>query len=205
MGAADPGPADDPRVGWQDDGVASVSAAPPPLVLVTGDEELLVERAITRVLAAARKVEPETERRQAPAAGLTPAEFADLVAPSLFAEPRVVVVTGAQESTKDLASELLAYVRDPVDAVTVVVHHAGGARNKALADGFRKAGAHVVTCDRITKAGERADFVRQEIRQAGGTTSPDAVAALIDSVGTDLRELAAAAGQLVADTGGLVD
>ena len=68
-----------------------------------------------------------------------------------------------------------------------------------------KAGAAVVVCNKITKPAERIDFVRSEIRRAGGTTTPDAVAALVDAVGSDLRELASAASQLVADTGGMVD
>ena len=68
-----------------------------------------------------------------------------------------------------------------------------------------KAGAAVVVCNKITKPAERVDFVRSEIRRAGGTTTPDAVAALVDAVGSDLRELASAASQLVADTGGMVD
>lgn len=180
-------------------------ATPPPLILLRGDEALLVDRGVQRVVAAARKSDPETERREAAAAGLGVGEFADLVAPSLFAEPRVVVVRGAHEAAKDLAAALLRYAGDPVDGVTLVVQHAGGARNKPLADGLAKAGAAVVDCSKITRAAERMDFVRAEIRSAGGTATPDAVAALVDAVGNDLRELASAAGQLVADTGGMVD
>ena len=127
------------------------------------------------------------------------------MAPSLFAEPRLVVIRGAQEAVKDLAAALTAYCADPVEGVTLLVHHAGGARNKALADAMTKAGATVVACNKITKPAERIDFVRSEIRRAGGTTTPDAVAALVDAVGSDLRELASAASQLVADTGGMVD
>ncbi len=124
------------------------------------------------------------------------------MAPSLFAEPRLVVIRGAQESAKDLASALVSYSAEPVEGVTLLVHHVGGARNKALADAMTKAGATVVVCNKITKPAERIDFVRSEIRRAGGTTTPDAVAALVDAVGSDLRELASAASQLVADTGG---
>jgi DNA polymerase-3 subunit delta len=184
---------------------AGSSSAPPALVLVRGDESLLVDRAISRTLATARRVDPDVELREAPASGLTIGEFGDLVAPSLFAEPRVVVVRGAQEATKELAAGLLDYARDPVDGVILVVHHSGGARNKPLADALAKAGAAVAECARITRTAERLDFVRAEIRSAGGTTTPEAVATLVDAVGTDLRELAAAAGQLVADTGGMVD
>jgi DNA polymerase-3 subunit delta len=175
------------------------------LALIRGDEPLLVDRAVAATVAAARAADPEVELREATAAGLSPAEFADLVAPSLFAEPRVVVVRGTQEAGKDLAAALQAYLSDPVEAVTLVVHHSGGARNKALADAIAKAGAAVVECAKITRPSERIDFVRAEIRSSGGTTTPEAVSALIDAVGTDLRELASAAGQLVADTGGMVD
>jgi DNA polymerase-3 subunit delta len=181
------------------------ASAPPPLVLVRGDEQLLVDRAIGRVVTAARNADPETERRDATAAGLTPGEFSDLVAPSLFAEPRVVVLRGVQEAAKDLAASVLDYVAAPVDGVTLVVQHSGAARNKPLADGLAKAGAATITCAAITRPADRIEFVRGEIKAAGGTTTPAAVAALVDAVGTDLAELASAAGQLVSDTGGLVD
>ncbi len=176
-----------------------------PLVLVSGDESLLVDRAIARAAAAARKVDPDVERRDGAGAGLTVGEFSDLVAPSLFAEPRLVVIRGAHEASKDLAGALTRYADEPVDGVWLVVHHPGGARNKGIADALTKAGATVVTCGKITKLNERIDFVRAEIRRAGGSTNPAAVTALVEAVGSDLRELASAADQLVADTGGVVD
>ncbi|MEO5832768.1 MAG: DNA polymerase III subunit delta [Nakamurella sp.] len=175
------------------------------LVLVSGEESLLVDRAVTAAIHRVRKVEPGAERRESAATELTPQSFSDLVAPSLFAEPRVVVVRNAHEAGKDLVVALTGYLTDPVDGVTLVVQHAGGARNKALTDAVVKAGATVVQCSRVTKPAERLEFVKAEIRSAGGTTTPDAVAALVDTVGNDLRELASAANQLVSDTGGLVD
>ena len=177
----------------------------PRLVLVLGEESLLAERAVARAVAGARRADPDTERRDAEVSGLTPAGLADLLAPSLFVEPRVVVITGAAEAGKELAAALLVEGADPPEGVTLVVRHQGGARNKPLVDGLRKAGATVMTCDRITRPAERIEFVRQEIRQAGGLTTPDAAAVLVDAVGSDLRELASAASQLVADTGGRVD
>ena len=185
--------------------MAGVPAAPPSLVLIRGDESLLVDRAVQRATAAARRADPETERREAPTAGLGVGEFADLVAPSLFAEPRVVVLRGVQDATKELAAAVLGYAAAPVDGVMLVVHHSGGARNKPLADGLVKAGATVVECAKITRPAERIDFVRAEIKAAGGTATPEGVAALVDGVGNDLRELASAAAQLVADTGGMID
>ncbi len=177
----------------------------PSLVLISGEESLLVDRAVSAAIRRVRQAEPGAERRESPATELTVMSFSDLVAPSLFAEPRVVVIRGAHEAGKDLVGALTGYLDDPVDGVTLVVQHAGGARNKALTDACVKAGATVVQCSKVTKPAERLDFVKAEIRSAGGTTTPDAVAALLDTVGNDLRELASAAGQLVSDTGGLVD
>jgi DNA polymerase-3 subunit delta len=87
----------------------------------------------------------------------------------------------------------------------LVVVHAGGARNKAMADALRKSGAKVTTCAKVTRAEERSDFVRGEARRLGGRVEPAAIGLVLESVGSDLRELAAAVGQLVADTDGKVD
>lgn len=180
------------------------TAAPAPLHLVLGDEELLVERAVRAVVAAARAQDPEVEVRRMRAAEATPGDLAAVLSPSLFAEARVVVLEAAHEAGKDASAAILAHATAPGDGIVVVVQHAGGARNKALADAVRKAGAQVARCERL-RPDERTDFVRGEVRQAGGKIAGDAVAVLIESVGTDLRELASAAAQLVADTGGTVD
>jgi DNA polymerase-3 subunit delta len=177
---------------------------PAPLHLVLGDEELLVERAVQAVVAAARAIDPGVEVRRLRAAEATTADLAAALGPSLFGEPRVAVLEAAHEAGKDASAAVLAHAVEPGDGIVVVVQHAGGARNKALADALRKAGAEVVRCDKL-RADERADFVRGEVRRAGGTIVADAVGVLIDAVGTDLRELAAAVAQLVADTGGTVD
>jgi DNA polymerase-3 subunit delta len=178
--------------------------APAPLHLVLGDEELLVERAVQAVVAAARATEPEVEVRRVRAAEATAADLAAALSPSLFAEARVVVLEAAHEAGKDASAAVLAHAVGPGDGIVVIVQHAGGARNKALADALRTAGAQVARCDKL-RPDERADFVRAEVRRAGGRIAADAIGTLIEAVGTDLRELASAAAQLVADTGGSVD
>lgn len=179
--------------------------AVPPLHLVLGEEELLVERAVEAVIAAARAADPGVSVMRRRASELTPAELAEYAGPTLFSASRVIVITAAQEANKDLAAAILTHASAlPADVVLVVVH-AGGARGKALADGLATAGAKVTTCGRITRFEERADFIRAEVRRLGGRITADAVGVLIDAVGSNLRELAAATSQLVADTGGTVD
>lgn len=186
-------------------GVDGPAVTPVPLRLVLGDEELLVERAVATALAAARAADSATDLWRVSTATLTRSELAELVSPSLFAEGRVVVLDAAHEAGKDVVVAISDYVADPADGVSLVVLHAGGARGKALLDLLRGAGAEVTECARLTRYDDRVDFVRGEIRRAGGTISQDGVRVLIDAVGNDLRELASAASQLVADTGGSVD
>jgi DNA polymerase-3 subunit delta len=89
--------------------------------------------------------------------------------------------------------------------VQLVVEHVGGAKGKAFADGLKAAGATVVPAAKITRHRERVEFVRSEFSRLGGRCPDDAAEALLAAVGNDLRELAAAAAQLVADTDGRID
>jgi DNA polymerase-3 subunit delta len=179
-----------------------------PLQLVLGDEEFLVERAVSDLIAAARQVDPQAEHRQAAVSDLTPAELIELLSPSLFAEGRVVVLGGGQDAGKEIADAVLGHAREPGDGIVLVVVHSGGGRSKVAKDlpaALRKAGAEVTECGKITKPADRETFVRAEVRRAGGRIDAPAISALLETVGSDLRDLSSAASQLVADTGGSVD
>jgi DNA polymerase III subunit delta len=175
------------------------------LHLLLGEEELLVERAVEAIVGQVRAVDPAAELRRLRAGETGPGDLVESLSPSLFAEGRVVVLLAAQEAAKELTAAVLDVAGDLAEGMVLVVQHAGGARNKALADALRKAKAAVITCDRITRYEERAEFVRGEVRRAGGRIAQAAVGVLLEAVGSDLRELAAATSQLVADTGGTID
>lgn len=164
-----------------------------------------MERAIGDVVASVRAEDPETEVIDLGPGGLEPGRIAELTSPSLFGGGKVLVVRSGQDLGKDLTAEVLKYAKVPADDVVLVVVHPGGAKGKALVDGLTKLKARKISCPKVTRVGERVDFVRAEIRAAGGKISADAARGLIDAVGSDLRELAAACSQLVADTGGKVD
>lgn len=57
----------------------------------------------------------------------------------------------------------------------------------------------------MTKPADRLAFVRAEFRTAGRSATPEACQALVDAIGSDLRELASAVSQLTADVEGTVD
>jgi DNA polymerase III subunit delta len=178
---------------------------PTPLVLVVGPEELLVERAIASVVTAARQAHPASEIVEVEGAGYDAGALAVHASPSLFAEPRVVILHGLEDAGEALVNDLLSYLAEPAEDVTLVLCHRGGARGKKVLDAARDAGAQELECPAIKSDRDKTDFVTREFRSARRQISNDAVRGLVEAVGSDLRELASACSQLVADTEGRIE
>ena len=172
-----------------------------PITLVIGEEGLLIDRAVTAVIRATRAVDPDADVDDVDASTLGPGDLAGLLTPSLFGQRRAVVLRGAQDLGKEVAAEVTAYAGDPLSEVCLVLVHAGGQKGKALLAALAGS-ARRVEAQKITKAGERRDMVREELRAGGRPVHEQAVTLLVDAVGTDLRELCSAASQLLADTEG---
>jgi DNA polymerase III subunit delta len=177
-----------------------------PLTVVVGDEDLLVARAVSRTVRAAADQAPagevEPTVNDVEAGECSVAELAELLSPSLFAEERVLIVRNLQDADKDLAAALADFGDNPEPGVTMVAVHAGGAKGKAALDAMRGSGATVIEVSRIKSVREREQFAIDEVKAAGGRLDRDAAADLVGAIGNDLRELATAGRQLVADVGG---
>jgi DNA polymerase III subunit delta len=178
-------------------------ARPDPVTVIVGEEELLVERAVGAVLAGAA-AEDAPDVHDVAAGSLAPGELLALTAPSLFGGDCLVVVRGAQDAGKDVSAELQRLAESSAPDVILVITHAGGAKNKALLAGLVSAGARRVDCPTVKRFGERMDFLRAEFSRAGRKADDGGLRALLDAVGTDLRDLAAACSQLAADTTGVI-
>lgn len=184
-------------------------SAPAPLHLVLGEDEFLTERATSAVVAAARAATPAGEdppvvsRLGGPE--VTAPQLFELLSPSLFGEARIVVITGAAELGKDAVAAVLGAAADLPEETVLVVQHTGGGRAKAMVADLRKAGAEEHAAGKISRHMDVVGFVRSEFRVLNVRVSPEACEALVEAVGNDLRSLASACGQLVADTGGKVD
>jgi DNA polymerase III subunit delta len=180
-----------------------------PVIVIVGEEELLVERAVTAVLQgmpeASGGAEAGTGVHDVHAADLAVGELSMLTAPSLFGTDCVVIVRGAQDANAAVTTELGQLAAAMPDGVTLVVTHAGGAKGKALLTALVKAGASRIDCPSIRRFGERLDFVRAELARSGRKADDSGLRALIDALGTDLRDLASACDQLSSDTTGVIN
>src|SRR4029450_3443824 len=117
-----------------------------------------------------------------------------LATASLFGGGRVVVVQEADALDAVAREAVLALAADPA-AGTAVVLRAGapGRQGKFFKDVQRHAATVLVA---KLKPSERASWLRSEVRRLGRKADEAAVAALVDTVGQDLRELAGAVAKL---------
>jgi DNA polymerase III subunit delta len=176
--------------------VAPEDLEPAPVVLVVGSEDLLAERAVAAVVRRARETDPELSVESLEAAGYEAGRLELVTSPSLFGGGKVLLVNGVEAATDALVADATRYVQAPAPDVVLVLRHGGGQRGKGLLDAARRAGAAEAACVPITKDDEKVDFAANEFRRLGRRASPQAVRALVDAVGSDLRELAAACSQL---------
>jgi DNA polymerase-3 subunit delta len=174
-----------------------VTAASGAVTAVVGEEDLLVERAVAGLAAAARP-------QEVAAGALTPGELVSLTSPSLFGGTSVIVVRDAHNASKDVADELTRLAADPPPDVRLIITHAGTAKGRALLTALAACGVPMIDCPKVNRVADRADFIRAEFRAAGRVVDDGGVRALIDTLGADLREIAAACSQLIADTTGTV-
>lgn len=177
----------------------------PPLVLITGPESILAERALASVVSELRVAAPDLEVVRLQAATYEAGSLGVHASPSLFGGEKAMVVLDLDEAPDELQTDLLAFLAAPEPDITLVVTHKSGQRGKKVLDTLKKGGARVVEAPAIKSDRDKSDFAMHEFRAAKRRASPEAVRALIEAVGKDLRELAAACQQLISDTTGVID
>lgn len=168
------------------------------VTLVTGSAEFLAERTVQRALAAVAAVDADADVTPVSAGQVGPGALAQLTSPSLFATARAVVVRDLHDLPDEVHDEVVAYSRQPAEDIALVLVHPGVPKGKRLLDRLRESGVREVKSEG-PKPWEMNRFVIAEVRHRHGSITEDAAEFLVAAVGTDLRALAAAAEQLVAD------
>lgn len=169
--------------------------------LVTGPNEFVAERTIASACRAVRAVDADADIVELTAADLGPAALVEITSPSLFATARCVVVAALEGLAPMAVDPLVSYVESPAPDVALVLHHTGGVKGKAVLDRLRKAGATEVKAQDL-KSWEVAGWVADEARRQGSRIDAPAAGALAEAIGMDMRALAGAVDQLVADCAG---
>ncbi|MFF2051734.1 DNA polymerase III subunit delta [Leifsonia sp. NPDC058194] len=174
---------------------------PAPVVLVSGTEGFLADRAIRSLRDALKTADPSLEISDVSASDYAPGELVTLASPSLFDEPRLIRVDAVEKCTDAFLTEMIEYLSAPAEGTVVVLRHAGGVRGKKLLDTIRSGtgGAVEVVCTELKKDAEKYEFAQAEFAGAGRKITAGALRAITSAFSDDLAELAAACQQLISD------
>ncbi len=180
-----------------------------PLTVITGNEELLIERALKELIASAGDSDIEIVTHSARA--LQTGQLGVATSPSLFGGAPLVVVDGVEslvQSNPDVAAsldEVMAYLAAPNPDAMVVLVHAGGNGGKGVLTAAKKAGAATIKTPTSPSGNalrlNRAEFVKSELAAFKCHADQQTIEVLINAVGTKLRDLSGACSQLVSDLG----
>lgn len=182
-------------------------ARPAPVVLVSGPEAFLADRAIQAIRVSMGDAHPELEIHDVDAASYAAGELFTLASPSLFAEPRLLRVDGVEKCSDAFIEDAKRYVAAPAEDTVLVLRHSGGQRGKALLDQLRRGtdGAVEIVCAEVKKDADRLAFAQAEFRRLGAQISPGALRMLVAAYAGGIGELAGACVQLVSDVGTRID
>ncbi len=166
------------------------------IVLILGGEAVLADRALSQVL----QQRAGFEKTVLDGTQLDLGKYAETVAPSLFADQRVVVVRDLQDVVSEVQEEIEQQFAHLEPNLHLVFLHKGGVKGKALLEKIKKLKPELITCEPIKKAADKESFVREEFARHGRKISAAGVTALVEATGSDTRELAAACSQISFDT-----
>lgn len=185
-----------PQLDWTD-------AHPAPVVLVSGPEDFLADRAVQAIRSSLRAEQPELEMHDLDAPGYAAGELFTMASPSLFAEPRLIRATSVEACTDAFLEDAKRYIAEPAEDTTLILRHKSGQRGKALLDLVRGGtGKGIeVQCPEVKRDQDRLQFVQAEFRRLGAQITPGAARELVAAYSGDLGELAGACAQLVSDVG----
>jgi DNA polymerase-3 subunit delta len=166
------------------------------LVLVTGNEGYLASRAISKIKAELRQAFQDLEITEIGEGEYTPGLLFNVAAPSLFAEPRLVII---QTASDGLLEDLQRLVAEPVEACTVIVRLPNAVGHNGKVKTALSKHSLVISCEELKKDAEKADFVKAELASRSKKIDAQGLKALLNAFNQDLAELGGACSQLAAN------
>ncbi len=159
-----------------------------PVTLLVGDDAFLLREAALELLGDLRP-------REVDAAEWQGGELGDLATPSLFGEPRALLVTNAKALTKDAIAELASYlaVPDPSSRLILCCRVERGKAPAALLKVVEPLGE--VKQVQVARK-DLETWLVQRAKRAQLDLTPQAARALVGTIGEDLGQLASSLDQL---------
>ena len=177
-------------------------AYPAPIVLLFGPESFISSKTTREIRDQLRAKHPNLEISEVEADSYASGQLLNLASPSLFAEPRLIIVDGAERCTDAFIEDAKSYNLQPAEDTYLIVRHSGSSvRGKVFLEAFRSNPAAIeIACAKIDKDADRVKFVVSEFATAQRKVTEGAIRALTDAFTGDIGELAGACQQLMLDS-----
>ena len=176
----------------------------PKLTLITGNTDLLVDRALEKVWGALKTNIKDISKQEIDATSEDAyIQFADAMSPNLFGSSYLVIVDHINVAEDKLDEKLVEALKNAESNISdenyLVVIHRGGAGGTGIVKALQKQKVAEIKCETIKDPHEYLDFMRLEFKRNKKTIDEDALLALRDAVGEELDELSGAINQLCFD------
>jgi DNA polymerase-3 subunit delta len=173
-----------------------------PVVLISGAEDFFASSSIREIREQLKRVDEALEIHEIEANEYASGQLLNLTSPSLFAEPRLIIIRSVERCSDELIEDVISYLEEPTsDTCVVLRHNSSSVRGKKMLDAIRlREFAIEVSCLPITKDAERLAFVQAEFARADRKITQGAARALLEAFAGDIAELASACDQLLQDS-----
>jgi len=176
----------------------------PKLTLITGNTDLLVNRALEKVWGALKTNIKDISKQEIDATSEDAyIQFADAMSPNLFGSSYLVIIDHINVAEDKLDEKLVEALKNTESNISdenyLVVIHRGGAGGTGIVKALQKQKVAEIKCETIKDPHEYLDFMRLEFKRNKKTIDEDALLALRDAVGEELDELSGAINQLCFD------
>jgi len=176
----------------------------PKLTLITGNTDLLVDRALEKVWSALKTNIKDISKQEIDATSEDAyIQFADAMSPNLFGSSYLVIIDHINVAEDKLDEKLVEALKNTESNISdenyLVVIHRGGAGGTGIVKALQKQKVAEIKCETIKDPHEYLDFMRLEFKRNKKTIDEDALLALRDAVGEELDELSGAINQLCFD------
>ena len=166
----------------------------PKLTLITGNTDLLVDRALEKVWGALKGNNKDISKQEIDATSEDAfIQFTDAMSPNLFGSSYLVIVDHINVAEDKLDEKLVEALKNAESNISdenyLVVIHRGGAGGTGIVKALQKQKVAEIKCETIKDPHEYLDFMRIEFKRNKKTIDDDALLALRDAVGEELDEL----------------
>lgn len=178
------------------------NATPSPIILISGPEVFLADRATNRIRDILKESHAQLEQSDIDASQYVSGELITLASPSLFNDPRLIRVTNVEKCNDAFLEDALEYCQFPDSETTLIIQHSGGVRGKKLLETLRSGSlpAIEVVCPEIKSDKDKFEFATNEFKLANKSITPSALRTLVQAFSSSATELANACQQLIADS-----